>query len=361
MYKLVAEQRLPSQDEVGLPAAPIPMHSDRYDQVLREMHEAKLKELQMAHDAALYEVQRLRQKQESGKQQHMVVNEKRQLALLISKNQRLRKQFIRKMIPHVKYIMDKSEHQIIPNNWKKLATEGNPYWVEPVEQLDDTPCTSEKNSIVESYLRRQHAWEQVTEILPRETQDAMNFFAGIENEARAFMESMSNQETVQVTSTEMIEYNVGCWVLCKDVLVKARACQQRCHDVWNRIGDALQSDEILAVTKASGDGGGVPSNLKVDAMVPFLPVSHQAINEQIMRDDRGKAEQQQRKVPAVRESGPCSIVGCTNVLLHHDHPCRTCGYGVHNLCAQEKGLKEGDVDSNIMYCSLACKQSSSHK
>ena len=45
---------MPSQDGVGLPAALIPMSSDRYDQVLREMHEAKLKELQMAHDAALY-------------------------------------------------------------------------------------------------------------------------------------------------------------------------------------------------------------------------------------------------------------------------------------------------------------------
>ena len=55
---------------------------------------------------------------------------------------------------------------------------------------------------------------------------------------------------------------------------------QRCHDVWICIENALQSDEILAVTKASGDGGGgVQSNLKVDAMLPFLPVSHQAINE----------------------------------------------------------------------------------
>ena len=175
------------------------------------------------------------------------------------------------------------------------------------------------------------------------------------------MESMINQENVQVTSTEMIEYNVGCWVLCQDVLLKVRACHQRCHDVWNHIGNELQSDEILAVTKASGDGGGVPSNLKVGAMLRFLPVSPQAINKQMRRDDRGGADQQQRKVPAARESGPCSIVGCTNPLLDHDHPCRTCGYGVHNLCAQAKELKEGDMDSNIMYCSLACKQSSSHK
>ena len=75
-----------------------------------------------------------------------------------------------------------------------------------------------------------------------------------------------------------------------------------------------------------------------------------------MRDDRGEADQQQRKVSAVREAGLCSIVGCTNEMLHHDHPCKTCEAGVHNLCAQEKGLKEGGENSNIMYCSLACKQ-----
>ena len=68
---------------------------------------------------------------------------------------------------------------------------------------------------------------------------------------------------------------------------------------------------------------------------------------------------QQKKVPAVKEPGPCSIVGCTNQILHPDHPCKTCGFGVHNLCAQEFKLKGGDgEDSSIFYCSLDCKSNS---
>jgi hypothetical protein len=68
--------------------------------------------------------------------------------------------------------------------------------------------------------------------------------------------------------------------------------------------------------------------------------------------------QQQRKVQAARVAGHCSIVGCSNPMLHHDHPCKTCKAGVHNLCAQEFGLKGGDNDSSIFYCSLSCKRNS---
>ena len=68
--------------------------------------------------------------------------------------------------------------------------------------------------------------------------------------------------------------------------------------------------------------------------------------------------QQQRRVPAVRVAGHCSIDGCSNPRLHHDHPCKACGAGVHNLCAIQFGLKGGDEDSSIFYCSLSCKHSS---
>ena len=39
----------------------------------------------------------------------------------------------------------------------------------------------------------------------------------------------------------------------------------------------------------------------------------------------------------------------------NNHPCTTCKAGAHNLCAQEFGLKGGDEDSSIFYCSLSCK------
>jgi hypothetical protein len=51
--------------------------------------------------------------------------------------------------------------------------------------------------------------------------------------------------------------------------------------------------------------------------------------------------QQQRKVHAARVARHCSFVGISNPMLHHYHPCKTCKAGVHNLCAQEFGLKEG--------------------
>ena len=62
-----------------------PVDRERYKLILREMHEARIKALQSAHDSVLYEIRRLKQRQQSGTQQHLVVSEKCQLALLIEK------------------------------------------------------------------------------------------------------------------------------------------------------------------------------------------------------------------------------------------------------------------------------------
>ena len=56
---------------------------EQYSVIIQDIHHARLKELQDAHDCALYEAQRLKQKQQSGTQQHLVVSEKCQLASLI--------------------------------------------------------------------------------------------------------------------------------------------------------------------------------------------------------------------------------------------------------------------------------------
>jgi hypothetical protein len=257
-------------------ANPEPMAQERYDLILREMHEAQLKALQSAHDSALYEVQRLKQRQQSGTQQHLVVSEKRKLSLLIGKTQRARKELIHKMMPHVSYIVDNMGHQNIPINWKTLALEGAPYWSEAVEDESAMiPSISEKNSIVESYLKRQRAWEQVTVILPRETVDAMRFFGDLEKRSIAFMESLPSQPDGQPTSREMNEYHLGCLTVCQDVCVKAREYRLRCRDLWNSIENDLQSDKIVEVTNISGEAGGVPAHLKVNATLPFLPISQQ--------------------------------------------------------------------------------------
>ena len=120
------------------------MDWERYKLILREMHEARMKALQSAHDSLLYEVRRLKQRQQSGTQQHLVVSEKRQLALLIGKNERARKQLIRQMASHVKYMVDNTENQNIPTNWKTMAMQGAPHWCEAVEEFAVTPSTAEK-------------------------------------------------------------------------------------------------------------------------------------------------------------------------------------------------------------------------
>jgi len=272
------------------------MDWERYKLILREMHEARMKALQSAHDSLLYEVRRLKQRQQSGTQQHLVVSEKRQLALLIGKNERARKQLIRQMASHVKYMVDNTENQNIPTNWKTMAMQGAPHWCEAVEEFAVTPSTAEKNSIVESYLKRQRAWEQVTEILPRETVDAMRFFGDLERRSMAIMECLpSSQPDGQPTSREMREYHLGCLTLCQDLCVRARECCLRCRDVWNRIENELQSSKIVDVTMISNEAGQVPAYLKVNAMLPLLPVTRQPSVE-LLNDYIGEYDSFQERV-----------------------------------------------------------------
>lgn len=264
--------------------SPEPLARDRYDLILLEMHEAQLKALQSAHDSALYEVQRLKQRQQSGTQEHLVVSEKRQLALLIGKTQRARKALIRKMTSHVRYIMDNMENQNIPVNWKTLAMQGEPYWIDSVEESAVTPSTAEKNSIVESYLKRQRAWEQITVVLPRETVDAMHFFGDLEKRSNALMRCLPREHT----SREINEYDWGCWTVCFDVRVKAREYRLRCRDIWSMIENGLQLGNIIAVTSLSGEGDGVPAYLKVNATLPLIEISQQRVY--LLREDMVEQE-----------------------------------------------------------------------
>ena len=95
------------------------LSSSRAKQILTEMNQARLGELQEAHDAARYEANRLKQKQQSGTQQHMVVSEKRNLARLIGKANKVKKQSINSMMPFVRYIVQNTENHGIPDDWKK--------------------------------------------------------------------------------------------------------------------------------------------------------------------------------------------------------------------------------------------------
>ena len=190
------------------------------------MNQARLSELQEAHDAALYEANRLKQKQQSGTQQHMVVSEKRKLAILIGKANKVRKPFM-------------------------------------------SPSISEKQSIVESYLRRQRAWEQITIVLPRETVDAMRFFADIEVAASTF----AHQQPVDgdnITIMEKKEYHLDSLAMCQDIIDECRDCCIKCGYLWKTIEAELRSEKIIAVTSVSGSVDGIPAHRKVQATLPLL-------------------------------------------------------------------------------------------
>lgn len=248
---------------------------ERYSVILQEMHHARLHKLQAAHDCALYEGQRLKQQQQSGTQQHLVVSEKRRLALLIGKTHRARKKLINDMEPFVRYILENTEQHSIPANWKATAREGIPYWCTAMEgESGMAPSIAEKNTIVETYLKRQRAWEQVTEILPRELVDAMKFFGDVEKRACEFINTVPQPDSDYTTCTvEMMQYRLGCLAVGQDVFAKARECRLKCRNLWRKIETDLQSESLLEITTISGETGGVRESVKVEATLPLLRLS----------------------------------------------------------------------------------------
>lgn len=255
--------------------------------ILQEMHHARLQELQAAHDCALFEGQRLKQKQQSGTQQHLVVSEKRRLALLIGKTHRARKKLINDMAPFVRYLLENTEQHSIPANWKATAREGIPYWCTPMEgESGITPSIAEKNNIVESYLKRQRAWEQVTDILPRELVDAMRFFGDLEKRAIEFINTVPQTDGDYTCTIEMRQYHLGCLAVGQDIFAKARECRLKCQNLWRKIETDLQSERIIKITTISGEAGGVRENLKVNATLPLLRLSlvpHEELLQEVMQ------------------------------------------------------------------------------
>ena len=251
------------------------LSSSRAKQILTEMNQAKLGELQETHDAARYEANRLKQKQQSGTQQQMVVSEKRNLARLIGKANKVKKKSINSMMPLVQYIVQNTENHGIPDDWKKRALDGEPYWC--LDEGEDAmgPSISEKQSIVESYLRRQRAWEQITVVLPRETVDAMRFFADIEVAASTF----ANQQPVdgENITMEKKEYQLGSLAMCQDIIDESRDCRIKCGCLWDTIEAELRSEKIVALTSISECVDGTPAHRRVQATLPMLDPSHASI------------------------------------------------------------------------------------
>ena len=75
--------------------------------------------------------------------------------------------------------------------------------------------------------------EQITVVLPRETVDAMRFFADIEVAASTF----ANQQPVDGDNITMEkkEYHLGSLAMCQDIIDESRDCRIKCGYLWNTI------------------------------------------------------------------------------------------------------------------------------
>ena len=105
----------------------------------------------------------------------------------------------------------------------------------------------------------------------------MRFFGDIERRSLVLMHRhrLHSQLDGLPTSRENQEFHSGCLTVCNDVCVKTREYRLACQDVWNRIENELLSAKIIEITSISGKDGQVPAYLKINATVPFLPISWQ--------------------------------------------------------------------------------------
>jgi hypothetical protein len=151
------------------------------------------------------------------------------------------------------------------------------------------PSIAEKrNNIVESCLKCQQAWEQVTDILPRELVDAMRFFGDVEKRAIECINTVPQPDGDSTTTCmiEMRQYHLGCLAVGQDIFAKARECRLKCQNLWRTIETDLQSERIIEITTISGEAGGVRENLKVDTTLPLLRLSlvpHEEILQEVMQ------------------------------------------------------------------------------
>jgi hypothetical protein len=112
-----------------------------------------------------------------------------------------------------------------------------------------TPSIAEKNRIVESYLKCQRAWEQVTDILPRELVDAMRFFGDVEKQATTFTNTIPHGDSI--CTIELHQYHLGCFTVGQDILAKGREYRLKCQNLWRQIEMVLQSEGIIEMTTIS--------------------------------------------------------------------------------------------------------------
>jgi len=240
----------------------LPLSPTRQSQVLVHIHRLDLSNLQSQHDKFLLEQIALVQRQTSGRLAHRTTADKRNHDKLLRSVRSKRLNLINKMVPHITFLQsipgDQTVPAELPKDWVTSAREGSPFWlagdnVVPV----DCPSSKEIESIVESFLKKSRAWEQLSSVVPREVHDALEHLSLLELQARscndAIVRDLHHLSGASDTChPSEFEVHLGRLVHVSDLLTTVEASRKDCAITWSIIHDLVEtSPKVLEVTDPS--------------------------------------------------------------------------------------------------------------
>lgn len=260
-----------------------PISTTRQCDVVVYIHQSDLSALQSDHDKLLLEETALVQRQTSGRLAHRTTSDKRNHDKLLRSVQRSRRDAINKMRPHVEFLQAVPDHPglppELPDDWERLAREGSPFWHVGDVVPADGPSEREKDAVVEFFLKRCRAWEQLTSIVPREARDALEHLSLLELQARACNDAIVSDinalHDARVSSTTTsngrephpteFDTQLGRLVQVNDLLSTLESSRRDCASAWLFIHDLVESSPQVASILSP-----VNSGLHIQASLPIL-------------------------------------------------------------------------------------------
>jgi hypothetical protein len=102
------------------------------------------------------------------------------------------------------------------------------------------------DEVVESYMKRQHAWEQLTSVVPREIRDAIEFFALLESQCCVCLHRMQTEMSNRDLPDEDFYKLRGLIVLSHDLLRLTENSHSQCAMTWSLITKMVSDSPIVA-------------------------------------------------------------------------------------------------------------------
>lgn len=260
-----------------------PLDEARYADVLAHIHRCELNKQQSTHDELLLEEQVLLQKRTSGTQAHAVTKDKRNLDKLIRSVRKKRHLLIANMKAHVDYLQAVPGETQPPEDWLSQAREGSPFWGSSAPGPDGAPSQREIESIVVAYLKRNRAWEQLTDTVPREAHDAIEHFSLLEAQAHACVsrviletqEALSSSGSLPASYPTRVDVLHGRIITGKDLISSVEAARRQCAAAWGSIVHLVNESAPVAEV-ASGP-------FPIDSVNPFIAASHIPYPQQLIQ------------------------------------------------------------------------------